>query len=55
MQLLVFAFEFFQALQVTRRNAGPGAGVDLIVLDLFIERLRHAADFGSNGFDVSPQ
>ncbi len=36
-QLIVLTFEFLQALQVGRRDAGPGAGVDpessLLLLD----------------------
>ena len=44
-----------QALQVACRDADPGAGVDLIALDLFVEGLRHAVDFGSDGFNGRPQ
>ena len=54
-QLLVLAFKFLQALQVGRRDAGPGAVVDLIALDPFVEGLRHAADLGGDGFNGGPQ
>jgi hypothetical protein len=54
-QLFVLAFKLLQALQLGRRDAGPGAVVDLIALDPFVEGLGHAADLWGEGFDGGPQ
>ena len=42
-------------LRIGRRDAGPGAVVDLFAHDLFVESLGHATDFWGEGFDGGPQ
>lgn len=54
-QLIALAFELLQALQVGRRDASPGTGIDLIALEPLIEGLRHADNLGGDGFDGGPQ
>lgn len=54
-QYLVLSFELLEVLLVGCGAAGPHTVFNPIVLDRFVEGLRHAADFGSDRFNSGPQ
>jgi len=54
-QLLLLAVEPLQALRLAGGNALARTRGDLGTLDPLDERLRHAADFGFNGFNGRSQ
>jgi len=54
-QFLDLTLQRFNALTLVGAKAIPGSCVDLLLLDPVVERLRHAADLGCNGFNTSSQ
>ena len=54
-QLLDLALQLLDTLRFCGSDTVTQARIDLYALDLFIERLRHTADFWGDGFDGRPK